>query len=522
MVIERAHPAIHARATPEKAAVRLAETGETLDFVTLDKRSNQAAHLFRRYGARPGDGVIVLMTNGLRYFEPVWAVQRSGLYLTTISTRLTADEAAFISKDSGAKILVASADLSELAVAVAAQVPSLRLLIVGGGGATDYDAAIAGLPETPIADESAGADMLYSSGTTGRPKGVRMPLLGGPIDAPLPITAIASDLYGFGSDTRYLCPSPLYHAAPLRWAMAVQALGGTVIVMRRFDPEAALAAIERCRANASQWVPTHFVRMLKLPDEIRAAHDISSMRVAFHAAAPCPVPVKQAMMAWWGPVLYEYYAGTENFGFTAIGPEEWLRKPGSVGRAVQCAIHICGPDGEELATGETGDVFFSSRNPIPDYHGDADKTRESRNRHGWATYGDIGHVDGDGFLFLTDRKSFTIISGGVNIYPQEIENVLIGHPAIRDVAVIGLPDPDMGEQAVAVVEPADWSQAGPDLASDIADFARTRLSPVKQPRRIDFVEALPREPTGKLFKRLLRDRYLAAADDNEKEASLHV
>jgi long-chain acyl-CoA synthetase len=507
----RAHPSIHARLTPSRPAVILAETGEAMDFATLDHRSNQAAHLFRYAGAQAGDGIVVLMENDLRYFEPVWAAQRAGLYLTTLSTRLTVDEAAFIASDSGARILVASASLRALAEGVASQVPGLRLFIVGGGGGNDYDAARAGLPATPIPDESAGADMLYSSGTTGRPKGVRMPRAGSPIDAPLPITHIAADHYGMGSDTVYLCPSPLYHAAPLRWAMAVQSLGGTVIVMRRFDAEAALAAIEQYRADFSQWVPTHFVRMLKLTAEIRAAHDVSSMRVALHAAAPCPIPVKQAMIDWWGPVLHEYYAGTENFGFTVIGPEEWLRKPGSVGRALSCEIRICGPDGEPVPPGETGDVFFASELPFAEYHGDAGKTRESRNDHGWATYGDIGHVDEEGYLFLTDRRSFTIISGGVNIYPQEIENVLIEHPAVRDVAVIGVPDPEMGEKVVAVIEPAEWQCAGPALAAELADYARARLSTIKLPRQIDFAETLPREPTGKLFKRLLRDRYLSDA-----------
>jgi long-chain acyl-CoA synthetase len=518
-VVDRAHPSLHARTTPGKAAVILAESGETIDFQTLDARSNQAAHLFRRCGAAPGDGVLLLMDNEARYFEPAWGAQRSGLYLTTLSTRLTHDEAAFIASDSGGRVLIASASLAFHAEAITARVPGLALFVVGGGGATDYDAAIEALPATPIPDESAGADMLYSSGTTGRPKGVRMPMTGGPIDTPLPIAQIATRYYGIGPDTVYLCPSPLYHAAPLRWAMTVQALGGTVVIMRRFDAEAALAAIERYRATASQWVPTHFVRMLKLPPEKRAGHDVSSMQVALHAAAPCPIPVKQAMIDWWGPVLHEYYAGTENFGFTAIGPEEWLRKPGSVGKPINCEIRICAPDGDPLPPGETGDVFFKSDFPFAEYHGDAGKTRESRNRYGWATYGDIGHVDTDGYLFLTDRRSFMIISGGVNIYPQEIENTLIDHPAVRDVAVIGIPDHEMGEKVVAVIEPMDWAQAGEQLILDITGFARARLSPIKLPRQIDFVETLPRQPTGKLFKRLLRDQYLAAAATTEERAS---
>lgn len=513
----KAHPSIHARTLPQKSAIILSETGERLSYGDLERRSNQAAHLFRRCGLARGNGIAILMENSPRFFEPVWGAQRSGLYLTTLSTKLTAEEAAFIVSDSGARILIASASLQEQAEAIANQLPQLRLFIVYPEQAPseqrkhDYDQALAAEPAEPIADQSSGSDMLYSSGTTGRPKGVRLPLLDTPFDAASSLAETAASHYGIGPDTVYISPAPLYHAAPLRWTMGVLSLGGTVVVMQRFDPEAALATIEKYRVTAGQWVPTHFVRLLKLPEDLRARHDLSSMKLAIHAAAPCPAHVKRAMLEWWGPILHEYYSSTESFGFTVIGPEEWLRKPGSVGRAINCEVRICGPDGEPIPVGETGDVYFKSDVALSEYHGDPEKTRASRNHHGWATCGDIGHVDDEGYLFLTDRRSFTIISGGVNIYPQEIENVLVSHPAVRDVAVFGVPDAEMGERVIAVVEPMQWSDAGEVLAADIGSFARARLSSVKVPRQIDFIQELPRQPTGKLFKRLLRDDYLKAA-----------
>lgn len=499
----KAHPFLHAATAPSRPAAILAETGETLDYATLEARSNQIAHLFRRWGLRSGAGVAVLMENGLRYFESAWAIQRAGLYLTTLPTRLTFDEIAFIIADSGAGVLIASPEFDETTQALKARLPDLRVLVIPNQGTAAFDSE----PTPPIADECAGADMLYSSGTTGRPKGVRSPLPLGAIDTPSALMEIAHIAYGVGPETVYLSAGPLYHAAPLRWSMAVQALGGTVLVLRKFDAEEALRAIQTYRANLSQWVPTHFVRMLKLPVEVREAYDVSSMKMALHAAAPCPVPVKQAMMDWWGPVLHEYYAGTENFGFTSISPAEWLKKPGSVGRPLACEVRVCGDDGEPLPAGETGDVFFKSDAPLAEYHGDPGKTQESRNRHGWATYGDIGRVDEDGYLYLTDRRNFTIISGGVNIYPQEIENLLIGHPGVRDVAVIGAPDAEMGERVVAVVEPMNWSDAGDAFAAELIAFAREGLSPIKIPRQIDFMAELPRQPTGKLFKRLIQARY---------------
>ena len=389
-------------------------------------------------------------------------------------------------------------------------VPGLKLYAVGGahGPYADFEAARAAMPETPISDESAGSDMLYSSGTTGRPKGVKPALGEGPIDAPNALQMMAQGLFGFSGDSIYLSPAPLYHAAPLRWCMSVHKLGGTVIVMEKFDPETALALIEKYKVTCGQFVPTHFVRMLKLPEETRAKYDVSSMTSAVHAAAPCPVPVKEQMIAWWGPVIFEYYAGTEGNGFCWINSDNWLTHKGSVGQAVLGELRICDEDGNPVPPRTEGTVYFAN-GPAVNYHNAPDKTAESYNQHGWTTLGDVGWADEEGYLYLTDRKSFMIISGGVNIYPQEIENLLITHPKVADAAVVGAPCDEMGEKVVAVIQPLAWAEDHSDLADELMAFARANLSHVKSPRRIDFMQELPRHATGKLYKRLIRDAYWA-------------
>jgi long-chain acyl-CoA synthetase len=507
------HPTHFAKSHPDRAAYIMAATGETVTYKQLDERSNQGAHLFRSLGLGVGDVIAVFMDNSPRYFEITWAGQRSGLYYTCISSKLTAGEVEYILRDCGAKVLITSATMGPIAEEIAALVPDLKLYMVGGqrGPYESFEDARAAMPTTPIADETAGSDMLYSSGTTGRPKGVKPALSGLEIDAPNALSSMTQGLFGFKEGCIYLSPAPLYHAAPLRWCMSVHKLGGTVIVMERFDPEAALALIEKYRIECGQFVPTHFVRMLKLPEETRAKYDISSMTSAVHAAAPCPVPVKEQMIAWWGPVIHEYYAGTEGNGFCYIGSTDWLAHKGSVGKAVLGELRICNEDGDPLPARAEGQVYFENGPPI-NYHNDPVKTAESYNKRGWTSLGDVGWMDEDGFLYLTDRKSFMIISGGVNIYPQEIENLLVGHPKITDAAVIGAPDEEMGEKVVAVIQPADWSQAGDELAAEIAAYCRANLSHVKSPRVIDFMEELPRHATGKLYKRLIRDSYWGKAD----------
>jgi long-chain acyl-CoA synthetase len=355
--------------------------------------------------------------------------------------------------------------------------------------------------------------MLYSSGTTGRPKGVRTPVQAAAFDAPPPMVDLVRALYGMGRDTVYLSPAPLYHAAPLRFCMTVMRLGGSVVVMERFDALELLRAIERHRVTHVQLVPTMFVRLLKLPPEQRTAHDLSSLRCAIHAAAPCPIPVKEGMIDWWGPIVWEYYAGTEGNGMTAVDSHAWLARKGTVGKAIMGQVKICGPDGEELPAGETGTVYFAGGRPF-EYHNDADRTAASRNAHGWSTLGDVGYVDAEGYLYLTDRIANTIISGGVNIYPQECENLLVTHPKVLDAAVFGVPNEDLGEEVKAVVQPRDMREAGPALEQELIAFCRQHLSALKCPRSIDFEAELPRHPTGKLYKRLLRERYWAGRASN--------
>ena len=501
------HPYRHAANTPDKPAIIVAETGAVTSYAELNDASNRVAQFFRSRGLMPEARVAFFLTNTPYYYALVWGAQRAGLRFVAVSSKLTASEVDYILSDSGAELLVAGADLAAVVTTLTASCARFSL----GGAIAGFDAwedAVAAMPATPIRDERAGASMLYSSGTTGLPKGIRLPTPVDPaIDAMNPLTMLAAGFFGLGAHSVYLSTAPLYHAAPLAWTMVVQKLGGTVVLMTKFDAESALGFIEQYRCNAGQFVPTHFVRMLKLPAAVRAKYDVSSMQVAIHAAAPCPVPVKQAMIDWWGPVIDEYYAGTEGNGFTAIKAAQWLERPGSVGRAMgEATLHICDEDGNELLPRAEGTVFFNGPRPF-EYHNDPGRTADTRNKHGWTTLGDVGWVDEEGYLFLTDRKSFMIISGGVNIYPQEIENLLVTHPMVADVAVVGAPHDEMGEQVVAVVQPADMAQTGEALAAELIAYCRASLSGVKIPRRIDFVEQLPRHDTGKLYKRLIRDAY---------------
>jgi long-chain acyl-CoA synthetase len=505
------HPLHHARANPHKAAYIMAGSGETVSYGQLEERSNQGAHLLRRLGLQRGDSIALMMDNNARYLEICFAAQRSGLFFTAMSSRLSLPEAQYILGDCAAKVLIVSSSLAAQAGALLGRSPGLLARFSVGGelpGHTRWENALSGMPAQPISDQSAGRDMLYSSGTTGRPKGVKTELLDEAIDAPGMLTNVAAQLYKLGPDSVYLSPAPLYHAAPLRFNMAVLKFGGTSIIMEQFDAEPALALIERYKVTHSQWVPAMFVRLLKLPEEARRRYRLDSLSVAIHAAAPCPVLVKQAMIDWWGPVLYEYYAGTEGNGFVACTPSEWLAHPGTVGRALVGEPRILDDAGQLLPVGETGTVYFANA-PAFEYHNDPAKTEGAKSAEGWTTLGDVGHLDADGFLYLTDRKHFMIISGGVNIYPQEVENLLVSHPRVADVAVFGVPDEVFGEQVKAVVQPMDMAQAGPELAEELIAFCRASLSHIKCPKSVDFTAELPRHPTGKLYKRLLRDKYWA-------------
>jgi long-chain acyl-CoA synthetase len=454
-------------------------------------------------GLRRGDVIAVMLDNEAAVFAIAWAAERAGLYLTSVSTKLSIIDAAYILRDCGAQVLVVSDRLAEMATQIVGLCPGVTLYTVSA-----WQKACADRPETPIPDESPGADMLYSSGTTGRPKGIKPALPQGALGEETALMRMGAALYGMDGAMVYLSTSPLYHAAPLRWAMTVQRFGGTVLIMPRFDAETALALIERHRVTHGTWVPTHFVRLLKLPEEVRTRYDLSSQRAAIHAGAPCPVSVKHAMIDWWGPIIEEYYSGTEMCGITALSSAQWLERPGSVGPAVIGTIRILDDEGCECPAGQVGNIYFAD-GPGFEYHNDPAKTEAAHNAIGWATMGDIGHVDKDGFLFLTDRKNFMIISGGVNIYPQEIENVLITHPSVCDVAVIGVPDEELGETVLAVVQPAAGVKGDDRLAETLRLYARNGLGGVKTPKHFEFRDDPLREPTGKLLKAKLIAEFKA-------------
>lgn len=503
------YPMAPVKQEPQKIAFRIAETGENVTFDQLERRSNQAAHLFRARGILSGDHIVLLSHNLRQFLEICFAADRAGIYYTAISTHATADEAVYITKDCGARLVIVSDSKSEIASAVRNQLPDIEHRFMIGDtidGFENWDAAVAAQPETRIADEWQGLDMLYSSGTTGRPKGIRWQQTGEPPGRETMLVKLLGSLFGYTSTTRYLSPAPLYHAAPLRHSMTVIKLGGTVTAMRRFDAERSLQLIEADRITHSQWVPTMFVRILKLPEDVRTKYYCGSQQVALHAAAPCPVAVKEQMLAWWGPILHEYYAGTENNGFCAITSEEWLKHKGSVGRALLGTLRICDEDGNELPAGSTGTVYFSDGHPFA-YHNDPERTAESRNAQGWTTLGDIGRLDNEGYLYLLDRKAFVIISGGVNIYPQETEDLLINHPKVLDAAVFGIPNDDFGEEVKAVVQLLDPKTDTAAVEAELMAHCRAHLSALKCPKSIDITEALPRHANGKLLKRQIRDRY---------------
>ena len=508
------HPIAHAANRPDHPAVIMAGSGEQMTYAQMDAASNRFARLLRAHGIGEGDSFAVLLENRIEYFTLIWGSQRAGTMLVPVSTRLTAPEIAYILRDSETRLLVTSTTYADVLAEIRNEMPDLVVLVVGDGGELDFTSALEQQPAKPIADQCAGVVMLYSSGTTGRPKGIRpAPPEDPDVEAAVPLMGLAVMGAGMPADGSmvYLSPAPLYHAAPIGWCSVAHRLGATIVVMEKFEPEAALKAIQDHKVTDSQWVPTHFVRFLKLDPEIRARYDLSSHRRALHAAAPCPVPIKREMIEWWGPIINEYYAGSEGIGMTLVKSEDWLTHPGTVGKAIYGTLHVCGPDGQELPEGEDGLIYFENA-LLPTYHNDEAKTEEAMNAHGWMTLGDIGHVDRDGFLYLTDRKSHMIISGGVNIYPQEIENLLVTHDKVMDAAVIGAPDPDLGEKVVAVVQPVNMGEAGDAFESELRDFLAPNLSKIKMPKLFDFRPDLPREANGKLYKRELRDEYAAKAE----------
>jgi long-chain acyl-CoA synthetase len=510
-------PGAHAQTTPDRPAVIMAGSGRVVTYRELDAEANRVSHLLRSLGLQPGDHVAFCLENSPEFIGLAWGAHYAGLHYTAMSTRLTTEEMAYIVDDCGAQAVVLShhnrAQAEELVDQLTDTVKGRYL--AGGtlAGWEPWERTLAEQPDTPLDEERVeGRDMLYSSGTTGRPKGVELPLPDAPLGTPESIYMLVAGLFGATADSIYLSPAPLYHAAPLRFTMGFHRLGATVVVMEHFDPVEALRLIEEHRVTHSQWVPTMFIRMLKLPAEDRERYDVTSLQYAIHAAAPCPVAVKEQMIDWWGPVLHEYYAGTEGNGFVYCNSEDWLTHRGTVGRALLGELHILDDEGNEVPTGEPGTIYFGAEGGAAttfEYHNDPEKTAASRDPkgRGWTTLGDVGYVDDDGFLYLTDRKAYMIITGGVNVYPQEAENILAMHPKVADVAVLGVPNEDFGEEVKAVVQPMSAGSAGPDLERELIAYCREHLADVKCPRSVDFRDELPRHPTGKLYKRLLKDDY---------------
>ncbi len=503
------HFSAYAADTPDRPAYIMANSGEVVTYAQLDRRSNQIAHLLRLSGVQRGDHIAMMMKNCVEFLQVAQAANRAGIIFTPISTHLKQDETAYIITNCKAKLFIASASLSEVAVAAVSATEGLkRCLAVGGdiAGFESLDEQLASLPETPIEDECLGAPMLYSSGTTGQPKGVYWAPHAEDIQTDHPLSGSVGAFFGFDIETIYLSPAPLYHAAPLHYNLMVLGLGGTSVIMEHFDPEQSLALIDQYKVTHSQWVPIMFVRMLKLPAAARTCFDLSSMKCAIHAAAPCPIDVKEAMIEWWGPVIVEYYSGSEGNGFTIIDSANWLTHKGSVGQALIGEPRIVSETGEVLGPGEVGDVYFANSRPF-EYFDEPEKTKDAFNAQGWSTMGDVGYLDEEGFLYLTDRKNFTIITGGVNVYPAEIEGLLITHDKVADVAVFGVPHPEFGEEIVAVVQPLKWAEATEETQMELIDWMRERLSGVKVPRKLDFMEVLPRMDNGKLYKRHLQEAY---------------
>jgi long-chain acyl-CoA synthetase len=494
----------HARRAPGSAALIVAD-GETISYGELHARSQRVAALLHEAGLRRGDGVAIVAPNRREFLEIAWGCQLSGLYYTPVNTHLTVEEVAYIVDDCEARALFIDSSMARLASRIGN--PRLDVLVSVGGplsGCQSYQDAVGAAGEDAPASD--GTEMLYSSGTTGRPKAVRRPLpTEGGSWAQAVLELALRRGYGMTESSVYLSPAPLYHAAGINYTMAVHRVGAASIIMGKFDAEAVLRLIETHRVTHAQFVPTMFVRMLKLPAAVRERYDVSSLRCVIHAAAPCPVDVKQRMMKWFGPIIHEYYGGTEGFAGTTIGPKEWLAHPGSVGKPL-AAVHVVGEDGAELPAGEPGELYFEGGADF-EYFKDPAKTASITNERGWRTLGDVGYVDDDGYLYLTDRSTFMVVSGGVNIYPQEAENLLVMHPKLVDAAVFGVPNDEYGEEVKAIVQPVDGVTAGPALEAELIEYCRAHLAAYKCPRTVEFDFALPRDPNGKLYKRRIRDRY---------------
>jgi long-chain acyl-CoA synthetase len=503
------HHTYHSKNRPDAPAVIMAESGKAITWKEYDRRVNQLAQYFRDIGLRQKDPIAILMENCEHYIQIMDAAVDAGLLYTTISTHLKRSETEYIINNCQAKLLIISQTYADMARQIVADTPNLTHRLILGApidGYEPYEETISRYESDPIEYNMSGMPMYYSSGTTGQPKGIIWDVAEYPVGTIDPTMEGSFALFKIDEETVYLSTQPLYHSAPSAFALNILQLGGTVVLMEKFDAEKALFLIEQYRVTHSQWVPTMFIRMLKLPGKARSKYDTSSLQLAIHAAAPCPVEVKEQMIDWWGPVLFEYWGGSETSIVTFISPEEWLSHKGSVGKGYTAKLHIMDDGGNELAPYEPGLIYMESGRPFS-YLREPEKTASGRNEKGWVNIGDIGYLDEEGYLYLTDRKSFMIISGGVNIYPQETEDVLVMNPKVADVAVIGVPNEEFGEEIKAVVEPVNMKEAGPELEKELIGYCRSRISGIKCPRSIDFMETLPRTPAGKLLKRLVKEKY---------------
>lgn len=507
----------HAGATPERTA--LVCGGERMSYGALEALANRIAVAMRRLGLVRGDHIASLIGNRPEALAIAWAAWRSGLYLTPMSTALTASELCYLIEDTDAKCVFADAALQDAVASLPAMLQAPRHWLSLRGpipGFTPLEELLVDASPLPQTEEPPGALMMYTSGTTGAPKGVIRPLLPAEWRGTPPFAADLITLFDLGGpDVRYLSTAPLYHAAPLRFALAVTAGGGTVHVMERFDADQALHLLEQEDITHSQWVPAMFQRLLSLPAQRRAAFVAPAHRLAIHGAAPCPPALKAAMIGWWGPILLEYYSGSEGIGLTLINSTEAQQRPGSVGQARKGALHIADDQGVELPAGATGLVCFSGVAPFA-YHKAPEKTAARTLPQGWQTFGDIGHVDIDGYLYLTDRQDDMIISGGVNLYPQEIEAVIRETPGVWDCAVVGIADERFGERPVAfVVVVREASNDTVTLLAAVQRHCEAHLGRFKQPAQIHILDSLPRSPTGKLLRRRLRELVTSPKESSE-------
>lgn len=504
-----------AQIQPNKAALIMADTGQVISFQSLQKQVDALSRWLYEQGLQTGDNIVILLENRVEVVYLALAAQQIGLYYSVLSTGVSSKEIQHIIADNQTQLIFLSNYTYSQIRPLHQQLPRCYCVDPNTLGLPVLSEQIGDAAPLPSDfQRPLGRDLLYSSGTTGRAKGIWRPLPPSQAHFDAEIS-LWKKTFGFDENSVYLSTAPLYHAAPLRFSLRALSLGGTIIILSHFDALLALETMQKWKVTHSQWVPAMFNRLLALPKEQQQRLQPKHLRYAIHAAAPCPIHIKEQMIEWWGPVLYEYYAGSESIGTTIITSQEWLENPGSVGRPLSGTVHIVSDEGIELEANEMGHIYFSGGSAFK-YVNDAQKTALAFNQHGWATYGDIGYVNEDGYLFLSDRRSDLIVSGGVNIYPQEIEDVLVQHPAIADVCVIGVPDSDFGETPKALIQLHPSYTDNDQTAQLLIIFLTQHLARIKWPKTLLFVPDLPRTETGKMSRSRLKEQYKHCAEDGYK------